>query len=90
MRGERAVDACDAFVPRRFGAADDAAVGFLEREVRGVPFRGWGAGGPGAGVDGAGIGFHPGHGWVRAGLGVPGAGVDESGTVGGAIVFGMG
>jgi hypothetical protein len=80
VRGERAVDDRDPFVPGRLPAADDSAVGLLEREVRGMPFRGRGPGRPGAVVDGgAGVGFHPDHGRVRAGLGAPWAGVDEGG-----------
>jgi len=79
MRGERAVDNRDPFVPGRLPAVDDSAVGFLEREFRGVLFRGGVPGRPGAVVDGASVGFHPGNGRVRAGLGAPIAGVDEGG-----------
>ena len=80
MRGGRAVDSRDPFVPGRLPAVDDCAVGYLEREFRGLPFRGGGPGRPGAVVDGgAGVGFHPGHGWKRAGLAAPIAGVVEGG-----------
>lgn len=66
-------------------------VGFVEREVGGVPFGGGGvAGCPGAGVDGVcGVLFHPLHGGVGTHFGVPGAGVEVGGAGGVGHFWGM-